>query len=165
MDHSKFRLITTFIFDVDGVLTDGSLLVTEEGHMLRKMSVRDGQALKIALDQNYRVIIITKGASKGVRNRLSALGISDIFDRLSEKETAFVKVTEKYNLVKDEMLYMGDDLPDLKLIDKVGIFSCPSDACRDVLSKAAYISPIQGGKGCVRDVIERVMRVKKSWPS
>ena len=165
MDHSKFSLITTFIFDVDGVLTDGSLLVTEEGHMLRKMNVRDGQAIKIALDQEYRVIIITKGASTGVRNRLSALGVNDIFDRLKEKRSAFEEVVKKYNLSQDEILYMGDDLPDLELLDKVGIFSCPSDATRDVLNKAAYISPIEGGKGCVRDIIERVMRVRRSWPA
>ena len=165
MDHSKFSLITTFLFDVDGVLTDGSLLVTEEGHMLRKMNVRDGQAIKIALDQEYRVIIITKGASTGVRNRLSALGVNDIFDRLKEKRSALEEVVKKYNLSQDEILYMGDDLPDLELVDKVGIFSCPSDATTDVLNKATYISPIEGGKGCVRDIIERVMRVRRSWPA
>jgi 3-deoxy-D-manno-octulosonate 8-phosphate phosphatase (KDO 8-P phosphatase) len=163
MDFSKFNHITTFIFDVDGVFTNSEVIVMENGDMLRVMNTRDGQALRYALDAGYKVAVITKGASEGVRKRFEYLGLIDIYDKLKHKESAFDEFVSKYNLIKEEMLYMGDDIPDLPLFDKVGISSCPSDAVVDVLKRADYISPFGGGKGCVREVIEKVMRLRGDW--
>lgn len=163
MDYSIFDSITTFIFDVDGVLTDSMVHITESGELLRNMNTRDGQAIKIALNNGYRVAIITKGASKGVKLRLQGLGITDIYDKLDTKQAAFDQFMQEYQLTKEEVLYMGDDLPDLPILAQVGLSTCPYNACREVLDKAMYISPLDGGKGCVRDVIERVMRTQQKW--
>ncbi len=164
MDHTKFNHISTFIFDVDGVLTDGSVLITEEGDLLRRMNVRDGQAIKIALDSGYHIGITTKGASKGVKKRLAGLGIKYIFDRLPDKKDAFYKIQEELSIPKKEILYMGDDLPDLEVADMAGIFACPANAVHEVLSRADYISPFDGGHTCVREIIERIMRIQNKWP-
>lgn len=164
MNYSIFDKITTFIFDVDGVLTNSQVLITEEGELLRSMSTRDGQAIKFALDAGYHVAIITKGGSKGVKSRLSGLGITDIYDKLETKQAAFEELVAKYNLSQNEILYMGDDLPDIPLLKQVGLSACPYDASRDVLAMAKFISAEKGGHGAVRDVIERVMRCQAKWP-
>lgn len=164
MDYSKFQKISTFIFDVDGVFTDGNVLVTEAGEMLRTMSTRDGQAVRYAIDTGYKVIIITKGFSEGVRKRFEFLDVTDMYDKLKEKTAAFHMAMEKYKLTKEELLYMGDDLPDVPLLRLVNLPSCPCDAVHEVLEISEYISPFKGGDGCVRDVIEKVMRVQGKWP-
>ena len=164
MDFSKFNHITTFVFDVDGVFTNSEVIVMENGDMLRVMNTRDGQAVRYALDTGYKVAVITKGASEGVRKRFEYLGLIDIYDKLKHKEEAFEHLFAKYNLKKEEILYMGDDVPDLVLFDKVAISSCPSDAVVDVISRAEYISAFAGGKGCVREIIEKVMRLRGDWP-
>ncbi len=161
--NERIKMTVHIILDVDGVLTDNTVLVTENGELLRKMTVRDGQAIKIAMAKGLHFAIITKGASKGVRDRLSALGIEDIYDRLSEKSDAFEDMVRKYKWHKDELLYMGDDIPDLVLKDKVSIFACPNDAIPEVLEVADYISPFKGGNGCVREVIERTLKIQKKW--
>jgi 3-deoxy-D-manno-octulosonate 8-phosphate phosphatase (KDO 8-P phosphatase) len=162
-DHSTFVPIKAFIFDVDGVLTDGKVLVTEQGEFLRSMSVRDGQAMKIAIKSGYSMYIITKGASVGVRKRLEILGITGIYDKLPEKVTAMKDILFKSGLQKEEILYMGDDLPDLALKPYVGVFACPNDAVPEVLASSDYISSIKGGDGCVRDVIEKVLKLHNNW--
>ena len=163
MDHSKFNAIRHFAFDVDGVLTDGRMLILENGDMVRQMHVRDGMALKHALDQGYTISIFTKGKSKGVRERLSLLGVQHIFDGLGEKDTIFATFLSDHNISWESTLYMGDDLPDVQLIVKCGVGACPADAAREVLQVADYISPVNGGNGCVRDVIERVLRLHGVW--
>ena len=162
-NHSSFSTIKAFIFDVDGVLTDGKVLITEDGQFLRSMSVRDGQAMKIAIKTGYQMYIITKGASMGVRNRLELLGVSGIYDKLPEKVSAMQDILQKTGLQKEEILYMGDDLPDLALLPYVGVFTCPNDAVPEVLDKAHYISSIKGGDGCARDVIEKVLKLHNNW--
>jgi 3-deoxy-D-manno-octulosonate 8-phosphate phosphatase (KDO 8-P phosphatase) len=163
MDYSKFSTITTFIFDVDGVFTNSEVLVMENGDMLRVMNTRDGQAVRYALEAGYHVCVITKGASEGVRKRFEYLGVTDIYDKLKDKQDAFLHLVDKYKLKKEEMLYMGDDIPDLVLFPLVGLACCPKDAVVDVINRAEYISPYQGGGGCVRDVIEKVMRLQEKW--
>ncbi len=160
----KLTSINTFVFDVDGVLTDGSVLVTEEGLLLRQMSTRDGQGIKTALDFGYNIGIITKGTSKGVRKRFEVLGVENIYDKVEDKLVALNDLTFKLNIDKNQILYMGDDLPDLIVMDHVGVFSCPSDASIDVLNKAEFISSYKGGMGCVREIIEKVMRLQGKWP-
>jgi len=163
MDHKLFDHITTFIFDVDGVFTNSEVIVMENGDLVRTMNTRDGQAVKLALQAGYHVAIITKGFSEGVRRRFQLLGIQHIYDRLDEKSQAFDDLVSTLNLKKEEILFMGDDIPDLVLYNKVGISSCPSDAATENLQTAQYICAKEGGKGCVREVIEKVMRQQGKW--
>ena len=165
MDHSAFLSIKAFVFDVDGVLTDGTVLISESGELLRRFNVNDGQAIKYALEAGYIVAIITKGKSKGVRNSLTALGVSAMYDNLKEKESALADLKQKFNLSKDQILYMGDDIPDLDISEDVGIFSCPNDSCPEVLKRAQYVSPYEGGKTCAREVIRRVLKIHGKWIS
>lgn len=161
----KFRDIKCFIFDVDGVLTNSELLVLEDGKLLRKMHTRDGYALKTAVKAGYKVAIITGGKSEGVVQRLKNLGIEDVYYGIQDKLETFQQFTEHYEIDPDKILYMGDDVPDYEVMRRVGLPACPSDAAREILDISHYISTIPGGGGCVRDVIEKVMRLHKKWPT
>ena len=164
MNHlERFHAIHTFLFDVDGVLTDGSVLVTEEGDLLRRMSIRDGYAIKRAVQQGLRICAITGGSSEGVRSRLLRLGVSDVFLGRQEKLEAYEALLQRYELDEAGILYMGDDLPDYPVMRKVGLPACPADAAPEVLQIAQYVSPYRGGQGCVRDVIEKVLRLHRKW--
>ena len=129
MDHSLFNHITTFVFDVDGVFTNSEVIVTESGELLRTMNTRDGQAVKIALENGYKVAIITKGFSTGVRKRFELLGIPYIYDKLSEKTEAFQDLVENLKLEMKEILYMGDDVPDFEVMGIVGSLSSAPLIC------------------------------------
>jgi 3-deoxy-D-manno-octulosonate 8-phosphate phosphatase (KDO 8-P phosphatase) len=155
--------ITTFVFDVDGVLTDGSVHVTNEGEMLRIMNIRDGYALKAAVDSGYNVCIISGGSNEGVRVRLRNLGITDIHLGAPDKVKTFKEYTDIYNINPEQVLYMGDDIPDYHVMKLVGLPSCPQDASPEIKSISGYISHKNGGKGAVRDVIEQVMKVQGKW--
>ncbi|MGB3548291.1 MAG: HAD hydrolase family protein [Saprospiraceae bacterium] len=159
----KFADVTTFIFDVDGVLTDSTLLVTEEGKLLRRMHVRDGYALKRAIQAGFKVIVITGGNSEGVRERLYNLGINDVALGVSDKVAKYGEFIDLYNLDEDGILYMGDDMPDYDVMRRVGFAVCPHDACPEIKSISTYISPVNGGHGCVREVIERVLKIQRKW--
>ena len=165
LDHSLFNQIRCFVFDVAGVFTDTNVLITESGELLRTMTVRDGQAVKYALEAGYRIAIFTKGSSQGVKLRFQGLGITDYFDQLAEKTSTFDQYMSANGVSLSDVLYMGDDLPDLPLLRKVALPAAPFDATPEVLSVASYISPLGGGKGCVRDVIEKVMRTQGKWPT
>ena len=155
--------ITAFIFDVDGVLTDGSVFVSNEGEMLRTMNIRDGYALKAAVESGYHVCIISGGSNEGVRIRLRNLGITDIHLGTPDKVKTFKEYTDLYNISPEQVLYMGDDIPDYHVMKLVGLPSCPQDACPEIKTISAYISHKNGGKGAVRDVIEQVMKVQGKW--
>jgi len=155
--------ITTFIFDVDGVLTDGTIMVTTGGEMYRNMSIKDGYALKSAVVAGYNVCIISGGSNEGVRKRLEGLGITDIFLGAHQKMVQFEEYCTKNNISPEQVLYMGDDIPDLPVMQQVGLATCPQDAAPEIKDVSEYISPISGGKGCGRDVIEQVMRVQGKW--
>lgn len=159
----KFKDIQTFIFDVDGVLTNSEIIVLESGKLLRKMNIRDGYAIKHAIKKGYRVVIITGGKSEGVVTRLKNLGVEDVYYGISDKVDAYEEVVYSYDIHPTKILYMGDDFPDIPVMHKVGIAACPRDAAHEVIEIADYISPINGGKGCVRDVIEKVMRLHDKW--
>jgi len=158
-----FKPITTFVFDVDGVLTDGTVLLLEEGLQARQMHVKDGLALQIAMQQGYRVFIISGGTSEPVIRRLRYLGIDEVHLGLKDKLKFFNGIREQNGLEWNEILYMGDDLPDIPVMEKVGLPCCPEDAVAEVKAAAKYISPVQGGKGCVRDVIEKVLKLNGRW--
>ena len=155
--------ITTFIFDVDGVLTDGSVFVTNEGEMLRTMNIRDGFALKAAIESGYNVCVISGGSNEGVRIRLKNLGITDIHLGTPDKVKTFKEYIELNTINAEQVLYMGDDIPDYHVMKLVGLPSCPQDSCPEIKSISRYISHVNGGKGAARDVIEQVMRVQGKW--
>jgi 3-deoxy-D-manno-octulosonate 8-phosphate phosphatase (KDO 8-P phosphatase) len=155
--------ITTFVFDVDGVLTDGSVFVTNEGEMQRTMSIRDGYAMKAAIESGYNVCIISGGSNEGVRIRLRNLGITDIHLGTPDKVKTFKEYTDVNSINPEQVLYMGDDIPDYHVMKLVGLPTCPQDASPEIKSISKYISHIKGGKGAARDVIEQVMKVQGKW--
>lgn len=155
--------ITTFIFDVDGVLTDGMVHVTQDGEILRNMNIRDGFAIKSALESGYNVCIISGGKNEGVRIRLRNLGVTDIYLGSPDKVETFKEYTEIYGINPSQVLYMGDDIPDYHVMKLVGLPTCPQDAAPEIKAICKYISHINGGKGAGRDVIEQVMKVQGKW--
>jgi len=155
--------ITTFIFDVDGVLTDGTLRITTDGQMHREMNVKDGFALKEALNQGFNLCIISGGTDEGVRLRLQGLGIKNIFLGVHKKMDQLDEYMNTHNISKENVLYMGDDIPDYPVMKVVGLPTAPQDAVKEIKEIAKYVSHKNGGKGCVRDVIEQVLKVQGKW--
>jgi len=155
--------ITTFIFDVDGVLTDGTVTVMTNGDMLRRMSIKDGYALKTAIDAGYHICVISGGSNLGVQKRLEGLGVTDIYLGAHHKIDQFNAYLNKTSVKAENVLYMGDDIPDIPVMKLVGLPTCPQDAAIEVKGISKYISHKLGGKGAVRDVIEQVMKVQDKW--
>lgn len=155
--------ITTFIFDVDGVLTDGTVTVTSSGDMLRKMSIKDGYALKTAVDMGYNVCIISGGSNEGVRIRLQGLGVSNIYLGVHNKIEQLDEYLSDHGIKSENVLYMGDDIPDFPVMKGSGLPCCPQDAVPEIKNISKYISHKKGGKGAVRDVIEQVLKVQEKW--
>ena len=155
--------ITTFIFDVDGVLTDSSVHITPTGEMLRIMNIRDGFAMKAALESGYNVCIISGGNNEGVRIRLRNLGIHDIHLASPNNVETFKEYIELYQIKPEQVLYMGDDIPDYHVMQLVGLPTCPQDASPEIKAISKYVSHKNGGKGAVRDVIEQAMKVQGKW--
>jgi 3-deoxy-D-manno-octulosonate 8-phosphate phosphatase (KDO 8-P phosphatase) len=158
-----FRSITTFIFDLDGVLTDGTVLVLENGLQARRMHVKDGLALQMALKANYNVVIVSGGYSPPVIERLQKLGVKEIFFEVGDKAKFIEDYLRKNRIRWDEVLFMGDDLPDIAVLEKVEAPCCPADAVMEVKKVSKYISSVNGGYGCVRDVIEKVLKLNDQW--
>jgi len=161
----KLKDITTFVFDVDGVLTDGSVFVTESGDQCRTFNTKDGYALQLAVKCMYNVVVITGGKSEGVRHRLNSLGITDVFLGAHVKLDIFENYIAEHHIDRESVLYMGDDIPDIDIMKVVGLPTCPTDSAEEVKAVAKYISPALGGKGCARDVIEKVMKIQGKWMS
>ena len=155
--------ITTLIFDVDGVLTNGLVTIMPDGQLVRNMNIKDGYALKTAVDKGLNVCIISGGKNEGVRTRLANLGIKDIYLGAHDKIKQYNELVEKYNLKPENVLYMGDDVPDFPVMKLVGLPCCPNDAAREIQQVSKYISDKKGGEGCVRDIIEQILRVQGKW--
>jgi 3-deoxy-D-manno-octulosonate 8-phosphate phosphatase (KDO 8-P phosphatase) len=155
--------ITTFVFDVDGVLTDGSLQVSTKGELLRTMNTKDGYAMKMALKAGFTVCIISGGKNEGVRERLRGLGITDIYLGVDDKVEQMDEFFDIYDIRPEQVLYMGDDIPDYYPMKLVGLPCCPQDAVPELKEISLYVSHKNGGEGCVRDVIEQVMKVQGKW--
>lgn len=158
-----FQDINTFIFDVDGVLTDGSVLLLENGLQARRMNVKDGLALQMAVKNGYKVIIVSGGSSEPIIHRLQYLGLTEINLGLKDKLKFLEAYVAQNNLRWQQILYMGDDLPDIPVLEKVGLPCCPADAAIEVRTISKYISSVNGGYGCVRDVIEKVLKLNDHW--
>ena len=155
--------IKTFIFDIDGVLTDGKVLINSDGELLRSFDTKDGYAIKCALIKGFKVAVISGGKNEAVRERFQELGVLDIYLGAHHKLEAYQDLLDNYNLNPEEILYIGDDIPDIPVMEKVGLGCCPADAVSDVKAMADYISHKEGGKGCVRELIEQVLRVQGKW--
>jgi 3-deoxy-D-manno-octulosonate 8-phosphate phosphatase (KDO 8-P phosphatase) len=155
--------VKAFVFDVDGVFSEGILLIDSEGDLIRSMNVKDGYAMQLAARKGYPIAIITGGNSEPVRKRFNMLGVYDVYLGSSKKLDDFTDFCNKHKLAPEDILYMGDDLPDYPVMEKAGFPACPSDAVPEIKQIAGYISGYKGGHGCVRDVIEQVLRVHGVW--
>ena len=161
--NDQLKKITTFILDVDGVLTDGSILVLEGGLQARRMSVRDGYALQLAVKRGYRVLVISGAAASPVVDRLNKLGIADIHMGAHDKRVIVEKYAAEKGLMREELLFMGDDMPDLEVMQYVGLPVCPADAATEIKEISAHTTSLKGGEGCVREIIEKVMKLRGDW--
>ncbi len=159
----SFKSITTLVFDLDGVLTDGTLLVLPDGVMARRMNIKDGYALQLAVKKGYNVVVISGGNSVEVHDRLLALGVDAVFMRVKDKVATLKEYILAHNISMQEVLFMGDDIPDLEVMQLVGLACCPSDAVAEIKEVCKYISPIKGGFGCGREVIEKVLKSRGDW--
>ena len=159
--YQKFGIIDTLIFDVDGVFTDSQMLVTEHFEMLRSMHTQDGYAVKKAIEAGLNIAIITKGKSEGIKDRFLKLGVKHVYLNMPSKMDSYSDLLTKIEC--KNALYMGDDLSDIMVMKQCTIAACPNDAVADVLHISDFISPYEGGRGCVRDVIERVLRAQGKW--
>jgi 3-deoxy-D-manno-octulosonate 8-phosphate phosphatase (KDO 8-P phosphatase) len=158
-----FKPITTFIFDIDGVLTDGTVWLLENGLQARRMNIRDGYAMQLAIRKGYRILIVSGGSSAPAVERLNKLGIKDIHQSIRDKKTVIQNYITANKLKTEEILFMGDDMPDLPGMPIVGLPACPSDAVDEIKQACKYISAIPGGSGCVREVIEIVLKLNDHW--
>jgi 3-deoxy-D-manno-octulosonate 8-phosphate phosphatase (KDO 8-P phosphatase) len=148
---AAFKPIKVFVLDVDGVLTDGNLLVLNDGQMARRMNIKDGYALQLAVKKGYKILVISGGSSDAVRNRLEKLGITDVFMNAAGKKEILAEYVRRHNFLWPQVLYMGDDIPDFAPMQMAGLACCH------------YISPLKGGEGCVRDIIEKVLKLNNHW--
>ena len=160
---SLFTAISTFVFDVDGVLTDGNLIILPGGVMARRMNIKDGYALQLAVKKNYKVVVISGGNSEEVKERLNLLGIKDVFMRVTNKKKCLDDYLTLNNITHENVLFMGDDMPDYEVMQSVALACCPADAAHEIKEICQYISPKNGGQGCARDVIEKVMTLHNAW--
>ena len=165
MSNYKINLhkIKAFAFDVDGVFTDGSLLVDNNGHFLRTYNAKDGYAVRQAVRNGYHIAVITGGADISIEYRFKCLGVQDIFLMSEDKIHDFNTFCTRHNIDASEVLFMGDDIPDIEIMHNCGVACCPADAATETKNAASYISEMCGGKGCVRDVIEQVMKIQGKW--
>lgn len=159
----QLEKITTFIFDVDGVLTNGDIIASDSGEYLRTFNIKDGYALQLAVKKGFQVAIISGGSGQAMQKRFEGLGITEIFLGTADKVAVYQKLALKYQLEPAQVLYMGDDIPDLKVMQLVGLPTCPADAVPEIKAISNYISPYNGGQTAVRDIIEKVLRVQHQW--
>jgi 3-deoxy-D-manno-octulosonate 8-phosphate phosphatase (KDO 8-P phosphatase) len=159
----KLMDVKAFAFDVDGVLSHTVVPMFPNGEPMRMANIKDGYALQLAVKLGYKIAIITGGNTEAVRTRYAALGITDIYMGRSSKLATYYEWRDAHQLTDEQIIYMGDDMPDLPILKHVGIPTCPADACHDVKQACQYISPFTGGNSCVRDIIEQVLRAQNNW--
>ncbi len=160
----QFKQINTFVFDMDGVLTDGSLLIMSGNEFLRTMNIKDGYAIQLAVKKGYHVVVISGSVSKPCAERLEYLGVKNVFMKVKDKEEVLAQYLLANNLKWENCLFMGDDIPDLEVMKMAGLAACPADAVSEIRAASVFISQYNGGKGCVREVIEKVLKLNRHWP-
>lgn len=162
---TKLRDVKLLVFDVDGVISDGVVYLDADGEMMRNCHVRDSLAMKLALDAGLEILIISAGNSKKVEERMYYLGVEHVKMGCYKKFEELSKFCSEHGYDLDNVLYMGDDLPDYECLANVGVATCPHNAVVEIRSIADYISHIDGGLGCVRDIVEQTLRVQGKWPN
>ena len=155
--------VTAFAFDVDGVLSTSITFIQPDGQLFRTANIKDGYSIQLLRKKGYPVAIITGGNYEGVRKRFENLGVTDIYFVANDKRKALDDFVKKHHLDIQQIMYMGDDIPDLPPMKLVGVPVCPADAAEDIKAVARYISDKNGGEGCVRDVVEQVLRARQDW--
>jgi 3-deoxy-D-manno-octulosonate 8-phosphate phosphatase (KDO 8-P phosphatase) len=155
--------IRAFVFDVDGVFTDGRITVTPDGEFLRAYNSKDGYAVSFALRQGYKICIITGGRGKALDARFQMLGVTRLYTACMDKTVCLEEFLADNGLGAEEAIYMGDDLPDVEAMNRCGLAACPADAVPEAIEASHYVSPFRGGEGCVRDIIEQVLRARGDW--
>jgi 3-deoxy-D-manno-octulosonate 8-phosphate phosphatase (KDO 8-P phosphatase) len=165
MENFKTKLtrVKAFMFDVDGVLTDGSVTLMPDGEQVRIMNIKDGYALQLAVKKGYKIAIISGGKSEMIRKRMNGLGVTDVYLACFNKIEVYKELLEIYDVKPEEILYMGDDIPDYEVMKRVGIPTCPNDSVQEIKDISLYVSHQNGGKGAVRDVIEQVLKLHGHW--
>jgi len=160
---NQFKQVKCFAFDVDGVLTDGTVWLPDDGQMIRSMNTKDGYALQLAVKKGYAVIVISGGGAEGAKKRLNKLGITEVHFQAGNKKQVLNAFLLAKNIAPKDVLFMGDDIPDYPAMQEVGLPCCPSDAVPEIKSISKYIAAMPGGKGCVREVIEKVLKLNGQW--
>ncbi len=158
----KLNQVKAFAFDVDGVFSD-SLILHPSGELMRTMNVKDGYAVQYARQKGYPIAIITGGNTESIRIRFEALRVNDVYLKSSDKIHDLKDFAMRHHLDLEQILYMGDDIPDMEVMQHCGLATCPADAATEIKELADYISPKTAGRGCVRDVIEQTLRVQGRW--
>ena len=158
-----FYPITTFIFDYDGVMTDGTVFSDHDGHPWRATNVKDGYALQLASKLGYHVAVISGAICPSMEVRMNSLGVTDVYTGIPDKVLKLKEYIQEKGLKPEEIIFMGDDIPDIKVMKHVGLPACPADAVQEVKNVSKFISERPGGKGAVRDIIERVLKVQGKW--
>lgn len=159
----QFASIRNFVFDIDGVMTNGQLLLHSDGELLRAMNIRDGYALQLAVKKGYSVHVISGGRGEALLKRLNGLGIQQVYLGVDDKLGCLLDCMKQLDDWRETTLYMGDDMPDIPALSAVNLPCCPQDACPEVQLISKYVSPFAGGQGCVRDVIEKVLKLHGHW--
>lgn len=165
LDVQSLKGIKAVIFDVDGVLSASTIPMDNAGMPLRTLNIKDGYAIQLAQKMGLRCAIMTGGNSEAIRHRYEYLGMKDIFMKCAVKIQTYERFLQTYGLRDDEIIYMGDDIPDLEIMRRVGYPCCPADACEEVKEVSVYVSPYEGGKGCARDILEQVLKAQGLWLS
>ena len=161
-DLSKIKVV---IFDVDGVLSAQTILMDSDGEPMRTINIQDGYAIQLAVKMGLRVVILTGGKTPNIKSRYNYLGVTDIFMKCAVKILTYEELLKKYDLTDEQVLYMGDDIPDLQIMQRCGCPCCPADAAPEIKDVSVYVSQRKGGYGCARDVIEQVLRAQGKWLS
>lgn len=163
MINYDLNKIKAIIFDIDGVLSSETITLSSEGEPLRTVNIKDGYAIQLAMKLGLRIVILTGGKTKSVRIRYEGLGVEDIYMGCAVKIETYDEFLKKYGLTDEEVMYMGDDIPDLEIMRRVGCPVCPKDACPEIKVVSIYVSDRIGGHGCGRDVIEQTLRAQGKW--
>jgi 3-deoxy-D-manno-octulosonate 8-phosphate phosphatase (KDO 8-P phosphatase) len=159
----KLKDITTFVFDFDGVLSTGKVMVLPDGDQLRETDVKDGYAIQYALKQGYRICVISGGYSESMRLRYQGFSGIDMFLKVADKTEIFSEYLKQHHIKAEQVVYMGDDIPDYDVMQLAGLKTCPADAAIEIQATSHYISRCKGGEGCVRDIIEQTLRAQDKW--
>jgi 3-deoxy-D-manno-octulosonate 8-phosphate phosphatase (KDO 8-P phosphatase) len=165
MINYNLKKIKAIVFDVDGVLSAETITMSSEGEPLRTVNIKDGYAIQLAQKMGLRIAILTGGNTNAIRTRYENLGVQDIYMKCAVKITTFEEFLKKYNLSADEVIYVGDDIPDYEVMKRCGCPCCPADACSDIKAISLYISDRKGGYGCGRDIVEQVLKAQGKWLS